>query len=141
MRRIGAVLVVLILNGVSAQGQYKYELRNPTAEEFMQAVPAIVEQAYADGTDSTIRHVIGQEFDLRYGDEALTTMSFDLMLDFQTTLVIGADPSLPQDTERWLMASESFPPDTLRTKAAPSRSSWMGSLIFGDSSSMSNKAS
>jgi tetratricopeptide (TPR) repeat protein len=101
---MGAVLVLLLLHGVPAQGQNKYELRNPSVEEFMQAVPAIVEQAYTDGTDSTIRHVIGQEFDLRYGDEALTTMSFDLLLDFQTTLAIGADPSLPQDPEKWFMA-------------------------------------
>lgn len=121
MRRIGIVLVLLLLGRAPMQSQNKYELRNLSPAQYMQAVPEIIEQASAEEMNFTFRRVIGQEFDLRYGDESLTTMSFDLLLDFQTALAIGADPSLPQDTETWFLAMletglrqeqmDNFPPE------------------------------
>ena len=98
----GCLLLALIVASVESQDD-NYRIWVPTVEEYIRAAPAIIEQVHSEDyqTYFRIRMVMSQEFNLRYGDTDLTELSFDLLIDFQTALAIGADILLVTDEREW----------------------------------------
>ncbi|MCA9911300.1 MAG: hypothetical protein KC519_21755 [Anaerolineae bacterium] len=82
-----------------------YRLREPSAEDYLMAIPVIVEWAYTQSDSyDLIRLMISQEFNLRYAGIRLSELPFTLLRNFQTSLAIGADSLLFTDEAAWFLA-------------------------------------
>ena len=97
------ILVAIIIAPVKATEENNYRLRAATVDEYVQAVPAIIQQAYSEDSQTyfLVRKVISQEFNLRYGDADLAELPFDVLSDFQIALAIGTDVLLAIDERAW----------------------------------------
>lgn len=111
MRKVIFLALLFLIVTSSASAEDGYRLRVPDVEEYLRAVPAVVDQAYQEHDHNhynRIRVNIAQEFNLRYSSVSLADLPFALLLDFQTSLAIGADLLLflfgGIDDEEWFAA-------------------------------------
>jgi tetratricopeptide (TPR) repeat protein len=100
-----AVLVLMVcLYPVSAQESGGYRLREISAEEYLRATPAIIDQGYAEGFSGDVSNATLQEFRLRFGDVPLDDHPFALLQTFQEALVVGQNVRLNIDERAWFLA-------------------------------------
>ena len=82
----------------------EYRLREPTVEEYMQAIPPFIDGIEGDYLEySNIAFLVVYEFGYLFPDQDLSQLPFDVLRDFQRSLGIGANRLLWVDLEEWHM--------------------------------------
>ncbi len=102
MRRIILPLFLFALLTLPTQAQNGYRLRVPTAEEYLTALPTIIEQAYSDnGFGWYISQIARVELN-RYSDLEIFSRSFAAL--WRTAQLLELSHSnQAQDLERWIL--------------------------------------